>query len=112
MIYEIRNYYFEPKHFEAYKRWANDKAVAYLKENLNVLGFWVNADIPPEIQGQPMDDLGSANVTWIIGWEDIGERPKIMGKVFQNDTWREIFSQVPGGRASYIRREAKFAEAV
>jgi hypothetical protein len=35
MIYEIRNYYFEPKHLNAYKAWARNKAMGYLKRKFN-----------------------------------------------------------------------------
>ncbi len=110
MIYEIRNYYFKPEHFEAYKRWASDQALPYIKENLNLIGFWVNTDAPVEVTGEEMDQLGSANITWILGWDTLDQRNDTMGKVFGSDEWSGIFEHVPGGLPSYLRMEAKFTE--
>ena len=112
MIYEIRNYYFEPTRFDAYKVWAKNEAMAYLKRHLNVLGFWANTDMKPEINGRGMDDLGSANITWIIGWNDISQRKATLDRVFASPEWQAIFKNVPGGIASYLRTECKFTESL
>ena len=34
-MFEIRCYHYLPEKFEAYKKWAVDEAVPFLKENLN-----------------------------------------------------------------------------
>jgi hypothetical protein len=112
MIYEIRNYYFEPSRLDEYKAWAKNKAMAYLKRNLNVLGFWANTHQKPEVSGRDMDALGSANITWIIGWNDVSQRKATLDKVFATPEWREIFKYVPGGPASYLRIECKFTESL
>lgn len=112
MIYEIRNYYYEPSRLQAYKAWARDKAMPCLKRNLDVIGFWVNTDVPPEITGRPMDALGSANVTWIIGWNDLSKRRATLDALFATPEWLAIFEHVPGGMASYLRIECKFAESL
>ena len=112
MIYEIRNYYFEPSRFDEYRSWAKHKAMAYLKRHLNVLGFWANTDLKPEVNGREMDALGSANITWIIGWNDISQRKATLDRVFASPEWREIFKDVPGGIGSYLRTECKFTESL
>lgn len=112
MIYEIRNYYFEPSRLEAYKAWARDKAMACLKRNLNVIGFWVNTTPAPEVTGRPMDLLGSSNITWIIGWNDLSKRKTTLDTLFASPEWVEIFKDVPGGMASYLRIECKFTESL
>lgn len=112
MIYEIRNYYFDPKRFDEYRQWAKTRAMPCLKANLNVIGFWANTSIPPEILGKPMDELGPANITWIIGWDDISKRDATLDRLFSSPEWREIFKHVPGGLDSYIRRESKFTESL
>jgi hypothetical protein len=112
MIYEIRNYYYEPTRVADYKVWAKTKAMAYLKRNLNVLGFWGNTDPQPEVTGRPMDALGSANITWIIGWDDLGKRKATLDRVFATPEWQKIFADVPGGIASYLRIECKFTESL
>jgi hypothetical protein len=74
MLFEIRNYYKDPAYQEAYKAWVQREALPYLAQRLDVVGFWVTTDDPPEIDGEPMDKLGAANVTWIIRWRDLAQR--------------------------------------
>lgn len=111
MIYEIRNYHFDPQRFDEYKAWAKAKALPFLDRELDLVGFWATAD-DSEVTGEPMDDLGSANITWIIRWPDRETRDASMGTIFGGDEWGEIFADVPGGLASYQRMEAKFTEAL
>jgi hypothetical protein len=111
MLFEIRNYHFNPDLFEAYKAWAKTEAIPYLSQKLDVLGFWCNTNDTPEIGGEPQDKLGSANVTWIIRWRDLAHRNDVLPRVLSSPEWQDIRSRVPGGRASYLRTEAKFAES-
>ncbi len=111
MIYEIRNYHYEPTLLEEYKEWAIKSALPYIREHLDVVGFWVNADEDSEVNGRPLDDLGSATVTWIIRWDDMAKRNEVMSAVFASDEWREIMNLNPG-RENYHRTEAKFALAL
>ena len=108
MLYEIRNYHFEPERFEDYKAWAKDKALPYLKRELDLVGFWAGDD--NEVNGAEMDELGSANITWIIRWPDRQTRDARMAEAFTGEEWDTIFADVPGGIASYKRMEAKFTE--
>ena len=48
-IVEIRDYTFEAETFDAYKIWAEEKAVPWLKANLNVIDFWVDCGIEAEV---------------------------------------------------------------
>ncbi len=109
MIYEIRNYHFEPTLFEDYKSWARDKALPFLSRELDLVGFWV-IEGDSEVTGEPMDAMGSANITWIIRWSDRETRDQTMAGVFTGEEWGEIFATVPGGMGSYKRMEAKFTE--
>ena len=49
MIYEIRNYHFRPDLIDAYKAWAKNDAMPYLGTQMDVVGFWVNSNDPPEV---------------------------------------------------------------
>ncbi len=109
MLFEIRNYHFNPDLFDEYKEWARTSATPYLLANLDLVGFWVKSDIESEVNGRPLDDLGSANVTWIIRWENIEQRNAQFPQVLSSPEWNEIFSHVPGGPQSYLRTEAKFS---
>ena len=112
MIVEIRNYHFDPARIDDYRVWATELAVPHLKAELDLVGFWINTAAEPEITGAPHDDLGTANVTWILRWDDLETRSKTMDRVFSSDRWKEIFAKVPGGRESYRRTEAKFAAEI
>ena len=79
---------------------------------MEVVGFWINTHDAPEVNGEPQDTLGSANVTWIIRWRDLAHRNDVMPRALSGPAWQDIFSRVPGGIASYQRIEAKFAEAL
>ncbi len=111
MTYEIRNYHYEPKLMKEYREWASKRALPYIRENMDLVGFWVNVDEAPQIGGKPLDELGSATVTWIIRWEDMDQRNAVMGKVFGSSEWREIMKDNPG-QENYHRTEAKFAESL
>ncbi len=111
MIFEIRNYHYEPTQMAAYRAWAVAKALPYIRANLDLVGFWVNVDEPPQVGGRALDELGSATVTWIIRWEDIATRNRVMGEVFGSSEWQEIMAANPG-QENYHRTEAKFAKAL
>ena len=100
-IYEIRNYHFNPDLFDEYSEVARGAYLTYLREHLDVVGFWINTDIPSEVRGVPQDELGSANITWIIRWNSKEERDAKLPEVLGTPEWQEIFAEVPGGGASY-----------
>ena len=112
MIYEIRNYHFDPALFDDYQAWAEKEAIPFLAQKMEVLGFWVNTSDDPEVLGAPLDELGSANVTWIIRWRDLAHRNDVEPALFKSPEWAEIFSRVPGGMDSYKRIEAKFTKSL
>lgn len=109
MIYEIRNYHYEATLMAEYRKWAEELALPYIRANLDLVGFWVNPDEPAQIGGKPLDELGSATVTWIIRWQDVATRHAEFPKVFGSDEWQEIMARNPG-QENYHRSEAKFAE--
>jgi hypothetical protein len=112
VLFEIRQYHFNPDLFQAYKLWARTEAVPHLAKEIDVLGFWVNTADQPEVRGEPQDSLGSANVTWIVRWRDLAHRNEVLPGVLSSPAWKELFSRVPGGIDSYRRRESKFAESL
>lgn len=107
-VFEIRNYHFDPELIGEYEAWARDIALPFIRKKVDVVGFWVDAGIDPQINGAPLDEMGSANVTWIIRWKSKAERDEKMGAVFSGPEWDEVAAKIPGGRKSYLRIEAKF----
>ena len=111
-MFEIRNYHFDPTKFAAYKEWARSEAIPYLARQVDLVGFWASTADAAELRGKPHDELGPANLTWIIRWRDLAQRNEVLPKVFATPEWEDIFSRVPGGLGSYLRIEAKFTEAL
>ena len=108
---EIRSYHFAPKRFDEYKKWAETLAVPYLRSKMDVVGFWLQSDIPPIYGGSlPRDEsVTPANVTWVIRWRDREQRDKAWEELRSSSEWKSILALVPGGDASYLTAEAKFA---
>lgn len=113
-MFEIRNYHFEPTRFDEYKKWAETSAVIYLKSKMDIVGFWVSNEMAPIYAGSlPQDEnIGPANITWIIRWQDRAQRDKGWEELHSDPAWQAIMSQVPGGRESYLRTEVKFATEI
>ena len=112
MMFEIRNYHIRPESLAAYTHWAKTHAIPHLQKKLDVRGFWVETGEPAQITGEPMDRLGSANVTWILGWTDMAQRDATLPTVFGSDEWAPIFAQLPGGLDNYQRMESKFTQSL
>ncbi len=110
---EIRSYHYDPDKFEAYKKWAVEDAVPFLKANMNIIGFWLDNGTPPEIGGsRPMElPLGSANITWIIGWDSMEARAEGHKRVLGGPEWQAIWARHPDA-GGYLQMEARFAEPV
>ena len=111
-IYEIRNYHIDPDHIEEYKTWITNHGLPYIRTHMDVVGFWLEGNIDSEIHGAPIDELGSANVTWVIRWDSQDQRNETMGKAFSNETWEDIFSKFTGGPEAYLRTEIKFFDGI
>jgi len=112
MLYEIRNYHIRPDRLEAYTHWAKTEAVPHLSKKLDLVGFWVNTAEAAQITGEPMDKLGSANVTWILRWRDKAQRDEVLPRTFSGAAWDDIFSRLAGGLDNYLRMEAKFTRSL
>lgn len=111
-VYEIRNYNIHPEQIANYKTWIDTHGLPHIRQHMDVVGFWVKGDIDAEVNGEPLDELGSPNVTWIIRWDTKEQRDEVMQKVFGSPEWQEIFAKFPGGGEAYLRVEAKFFDAL
>jgi hypothetical protein len=96
MIYEIRDYHYRPDIFEDYRRWAAE-AVEVLRSKLDVVGFWIDCGIDPEVAGtNPVDSpIGHANVTWIIRWNSKAERDELLRQALGSDEFQAVFAKHP-----------------
>ena len=111
-IYEVRTYHFDPDRFAEYAAVARGEYQRYLREHLDIAGFWIDAGIPAEVRGAEQDELGPGNVTWVIRWDSKEERDEVLPQVLGSEEWQAIFAEVPGGGASYLRIEVRFMESL
>lgn len=112
-IDEIRSYHYNPELFEGYKDWAQNHALPYLREHLNLIGFWLDAGVAPEVGGeQPADmPLGVANVTWIIRWDSLESRAEALPRVFGTEEFQAILARIPDVKG-YFQMESRFTYPV
>ena len=111
-LYEIRSYHIEPAQLDNYKTWISTHGLPHIRKHMDVVGFWVEGDHDAEISGAPMDEMGSANVTWIIKWDSKEARDETMGNVFGTPEWEKIFAKFPGGRDAYKRIEIRYFDGL
>ena len=112
MLYEIRNYHFDPALFDEYKVWSREIAAPYFRSKMDIVGAWFKNDMPCIHGGSKIKDVNEepANFTWVIRWKDREERDRTWEDAGQSDEWRQVFSKTPGGNKSFLRTEVKFAE--
>jgi hypothetical protein len=114
MLYEIRNYWYDPAHFEEYVEWGREIAAPYFRSIMDVVGLWAMNDMSPIYGGsQPRDDnMVPANFTWMIRWKSRAHREEVWEEARQSAEWTRVFSLRPGRPEHYLRTEVKFAEAI
>ena len=113
MIYEVRDYHYRTDIFDDYVTWA-ELAVVVLKAKLDVVGFWVDkGEFPPEVAGSnpQTSPIGSANVTWIIRWENMEQRNETMKTAFSGDEWDAVMAKHPDPDG-YFQLASRFMEEV
>ena len=113
MIYEIRDYHVEPAVLGRYQTWASEHALPYIRMRLDLVGFWICAAAPAQVTGEALDAIGPANVTWVIRWQDMDTRNRIMAEVFGPGAseWARIATHHPG-REHYRRIAGRFGTAL
>jgi len=112
-MFEIRSYHYDPAQFEAYKKWAVEDAVPFLKANLDIVGFWVDNGREPEVSGADPSPgkHGTANITWIIRWASDEDRARGFKEVLGGPGWQEVWGRHPDADG-YLQMEARFAEEI
>ena len=111
-IVEIRDYTFESATFEAYKKWAEELAVPWLKANLDVIDFWIDCGIAAEVSGSnpQVSSNGQPNVTWIIRWDSIEDRQARFATTMSSPDWKAIWAKHPNEKG-YLQMNARFLKA-
>lgn len=111
-IVEVRDYHYNPDRMDSYRTWAGEAGV-FLRKRWNMSGFWLDSGEPPRISGSdPMTPpLGSANVTWVIHWDDLPQRESAWDDLWKDPEWKEIWSRHPGFD-DYLQLSVRFMEEV
>lgn len=97
---------------EAYRVWAEEAGV-FLRDRWDMSGFWLDSGEPARISGSdPMSPRhGTANVTWVLHWDDMAEREAAWDDLWEDPVWKEIWSRHPGFDG-YLQLSVRFLEQV
>lgn len=108
-IYEFRDYHYRGD-LDEYKRWWDD-AMGTLRKHFDIVGVWFDSGIPARIAGSDPMDLphGSANVTWIIRWDDLPQREAGWEALGQDTEWIAAAERHPGFDG-YLHMSVRFLE--
>ena len=111
-IVEIRDYTIEEKWFAKYKEWANEFAAPWLRNNLDVIDFWMDSGISSEVTGSSpqVSPNGQANVCWIIRWPSKASREASFAAFVKNPEWQGIWAKHPNPNA-YLQMNVRFMQA-
>ena len=111
-IVEIRDYTIDPTRFEAYKIWAEELAVPWLKANVDVIDFWMDCGLEAEVAGSApvVSPNGQPNITWIIRWESKAMREEKFAATMGSPAWQEIWAKHPCADG-YLHMNARFMRA-
>ena len=112
MIFEIRDYHYRRDIFAEYRKWAEEEAIPVLRRHMDVVGFWVDGGIEPEITGAKTVDspIGAANITWIIRWESKEARDAGFAKLHTAEDWKAAWERHPDANG-YDQISARFMES-
>ena len=111
-IIEIRDYTVELEWFDAYKKWLTEFGAPIAFDNLDIIGFWVDDGIEPEVAGsRPFFSLnGQANVSWIIRWPSQAARAEGWKAFGRLPDWKEAWPKHPNPDA-YLQMNARFMKS-
>ncbi len=111
-IVEIRDYTIEADWIDAYCAWADELAAPWLRDNLDVIDFWLDCGIEAEVAGSDprVSEHGQPNVCWIIRWPSRAARDEQFDKIMGSAEWQEIWSKHPNPKA-YLQTNVRFLRA-
>ena len=112
-IVEVRDYTINEDDFAAYCEWAETLAAPWLKENLDLVGFWLATDDPAEVTGVDphVSKHGQANVHWMIRWDSREAREERWQTWTKNPGWEAIWAKHPNPSA-YLQMNVRFMTTV
>ncbi|MGH8946920.1 MAG: hypothetical protein ACRDVL_12330 [Acidimicrobiia bacterium] len=111
-LIEVRDYHYDESRLDAYRIWATE-AGEFLRNRWDMSGFWIDSGEPARISGSdPMDpEHGSANVTWVLRWQNLEEREAAWDDLWKDQAWERIWSRHPG-YDGYLQLSVRFLDEV
>ena len=108
-IVEVRDYTIDPEWFDAYRRWAEELAGPCLRDNLDVIDFWVDDGAEAEVAGSNpvVSPNGQPNVCWIIRWPSREAREAGWREFRANEDWQKVWAEHPN-TDSYLQVNVRF----
>lgn len=112
-MYEIRNYWIDPEHFEEWMNWFKTYTAPFFRKIMDIVAIYPSNDVPHAYSGfNPREDVTPANLTWILRWDSKEQRDKAWMGLRDNEEWQGILAERPGG-AEYLKMiEAKFVDSI
>ncbi|MDJ0768116.1 MAG: hypothetical protein QNJ12_04950 [Ilumatobacter sp.] len=110
-LFEFRDYHYDGDLGE-YRAWW-EEALPVLSEWFDIVGVWTDRGEPPRITGaSPMElPLGSANVTWVIRWDDLEQREETWDRLREAAEWTALAERHPGWDR-YLHMSVRFLDEV
>lgn len=110
-VFEVRDYHYDRARWPEYTAWASE-AAQILRDRFDLLGFWIDADIPARVMGSDPMELphGHANVTWVIRWASLEERESHWAALWEDDEWHDCWDRHPG-YDGYAHMSVRFLRA-
>ncbi len=95
-LYEFRHYHYRGD-LDEYRQWWLTP-IEVLRVHLDIVGVWIDSGIDSRIAGSAPTDLphGSANVTWVIRWDDLAQREAGWEALGQDPAWTDAAERHPG----------------
>jgi len=108
-LFEIRDYHYSGD-MDAYKEWWKE-GLEVLGARMDIQGLWYDSGEPARIAGaEPMESPhGSANVTWIIRWDDIEQREAVWNGLQDDAEWIACAERHPGFDG-YLNMSVRFMD--
>ena len=112
-IVEVRDYTIDADWLDAYRQWATELAVPWLRQHLDLVDFWMEDGYDAEVSGTnavpPAN--GQPNVCWIIRWPSKTARDEQFNSIMTQKGWRDIWAKHPNSNA-YLQMNVRFMRRV
>lgn len=109
-IVEIREYTLRPEVLSRYERWTRELVVPWLRSNFDVVGFYVECGIEPEVPGSaspPLDGQPPPSACLMIRWPSKEARDTEFRGKLATPEWRDIWAKHPCPDA-YLEKRVRF----